>query len=168
MNSPCSIAGCNRPVRARGWCVFHYNRWQRLGDPEPKGIRIHGDDEARFLTKVQKQEDGCWLWTGGLLTDSGYGRFAVERKPVIAHRWAYEHWVAPIPAGHQVDHLCRVVLCVRPEHLEAVTQEENRRRQAEAAGAIGRTCGLDGCERPYRSNGYCNTHYLRWKRGRPM
>lgn len=32
-----------------------------------------------------------------------------------------------------------------------------------------RTCTLDGCDRPYRTNGYCNLHALRWKRhGDPM
>lgn len=29
----CSIAGCDRPVRARGWCASHWSRWKRHGDP---------------------------------------------------------------------------------------------------------------------------------------
>ena len=29
----CVIAGCDRPLRARGWCTLHYQRWQRHGDP---------------------------------------------------------------------------------------------------------------------------------------
>lgn len=29
----CSIEGCGRPVRQRGWCNRHYLRWQRHGDP---------------------------------------------------------------------------------------------------------------------------------------
>lgn len=33
MTSPCSVAGCAAPVRARGWCNTHYRRWQRHGDP---------------------------------------------------------------------------------------------------------------------------------------
>lgn len=33
--------------------------------------------------------------------------------------------VGPIPQGYEVDHLCNVPLCVRPEHLEAVTPAEN-------------------------------------------
>lgn len=30
----CSINGCDKPPRARGWCTSHYNKWQRYGDPE--------------------------------------------------------------------------------------------------------------------------------------
>jgi hypothetical protein len=41
---------------------------------------------------------------------------------------AYEWLVGPIPDGFQIDHLCRVRNCVAPDHLEAVTQQENLRR----------------------------------------
>jgi hypothetical protein len=27
----CSIAGCNRPLRARGWCATHHQRWRVTG-----------------------------------------------------------------------------------------------------------------------------------------
>jgi len=29
----CSVAGCTKPVNARGWCKGHYYRWSRYGDP---------------------------------------------------------------------------------------------------------------------------------------
>jgi len=28
----CSIEGCGKESRARGWCWAHYKRWQRHGD----------------------------------------------------------------------------------------------------------------------------------------
>lgn len=31
--SICTIDGCNKPARKRGWCGAHYIRWQRHGDP---------------------------------------------------------------------------------------------------------------------------------------
>ena len=82
----------------------------------------------RFWTKVEFT-DTCWLWTGAK-TNKGYGNFAVEseRKWVGAHRYAYEFCVGPIPGGLHIDHLCRVPLCVLPEHLEPVTVRENLRR----------------------------------------
>lgn len=81
----------------------------------------------RFQAKVA-EVDGHWIWTAA--TTKGYPVFWWEGVLVYAHRWAYETFVGPIPDGHQVDHVCRVTLCVRPheEHLEAVTPGENVRR----------------------------------------
>jgi hypothetical protein len=46
-----------------------------------------------------------------------------------SHRFSYQTMVGDIPVGYEVDHLCRVRNCVRPDHLEAVTVAENRRRR---------------------------------------
>ena len=44
---------------------------------------------------------------------------------VGAHRFAYELLIGPIPDGLQIDHLCRVPLCVNVAHLEPVTNRVN-------------------------------------------
>lgn len=36
----CSIDGCERTARLRGWCQPHYMRWYRNGDPE-QGVRFN-------------------------------------------------------------------------------------------------------------------------------
>lgn len=77
-----------------------------------------------FMARVLQQEDGCWIWQGAINT-SGYG----SAGPRLAHRASYEEFVGPIPAGLQIDHLCRVTLCVNPDHLEPVTELENKRRR---------------------------------------
>lgn len=43
---PCSVTGCDRPVRSRGWCEPHYTRWRNYGDPEamPEPKRLRGAD----------------------------------------------------------------------------------------------------------------------------
>lgn len=74
----------------------------------------------------------CWIWTGAT-SNGGYGQIQIAgiTSPVATHRLAYEIWVGPIPEGLHIDHLCRVRSCLRPEHLEAVTQAENNRRSFE-------------------------------------
>ena len=79
----------------------------------------------RFWAKVNKT-DTCWLWTAS--TTNGYGKIhsgGRSRKMLLAHRVAYEMLVGPIPEGMHLDHLCRVILCVNPKHLEPVTLQEN-------------------------------------------
>ena len=77
----------------------------------------------------------CWVYRGAT-NHNGYAIMSVGGKRVArAHRVAYRLAHGPIPAGLHVDHVwlkgCRHRACVRPEHLEAVTQRVNNRRSAE-------------------------------------
>lgn len=87
------------------------------------------DQVAAFWRKVTKT-DGCWLWTGARAGRATlqYGNTRWSRRVRYAHRVAYELLVGPVPDGLELDHLCRVPLCVNPAHLEAVTRSENVRR----------------------------------------
>jgi len=85
--------------------------------------------ESRFFAKLSLPlaRGKCWHWKGAL-TDRGYPSFWFDGRVDYAHRFAYLKFVGEIPAGKQIDHLCRNRDCVNPRHLEVVTQRVNMLR----------------------------------------
>lgn len=89
---------------------------------------------ARFWAKVEKSDDGCWLWTGRRFGGTDYGSFSVcvitwrgrAWRPEAAHRLAYELAHGPISPGFHVLHSCDVRTCVRPDHLRVGTDGDNK------------------------------------------
>jgi hypothetical protein len=103
------------------------------------------------------QATGCWIW---LLAknDRGYGRKQLGGRKesgghkVPAHRYMYEKIYGKIPAGLQLDHVCRNTSCVNPTHLQPVTCAENTRR--------GLSAKLDAADvRSIRQNLLCTSSY---------
>lgn len=92
--------------------------------------------------------DGCWRWVASLST-GGYGQVnsgGHNGQPLMAHRVIYEMLAGPIPSGFQLDHLCRNRWCVRPDHLEPVTQDENKRRGEAGQVHKERMAALTSCK----------------------
>lgn len=83
----------------------------------------------RFWSRVEVAESGCWIWTGTRSVD-GYGALSIGGTIWRAHRLAVEWFAGEIPAGCDVDHACRVRLCVNPAHLRPATRSENMQNQA--------------------------------------
>lgn len=44
-NDTCSIDGCNRAVKSRGWCAAHYRRWRTTGDVQADNPIRHRHEE---------------------------------------------------------------------------------------------------------------------------
>lgn len=110
---------------------------------------------TKFFQRVVVDPSGCWLWTGER-SKAGYGRWRVGGRGSVgaidlrAHRVAFMALRGPVLEGLVLDHLCRVITCVNPAHLEPVTPRENQRR------------GLSGVLRPAT----CRVGHQRWARGK--
>jgi len=112
------------------WEDHAYTSWPAGFDPwqAKPGTRGHPDAfRARCVEKAAPEglATPCLVPTWKTRTSGGYATVWVGVRTVMAHRYAYELAEGPIPAGLQLDHLCRVRECVQVAHLEPVTHREN-------------------------------------------
>lgn len=112
--------------------------------------------EERFWAKVDKNgptirpELGpCWVWTGAIVSSTGYGAFSLNGRPIPAHRAAF--FFSGESLTNQALHHCDNRPCVRRTHLYDGTQGDNVRdmveRGRQSFGARSNVCKGD-------------THYL--------
>jgi len=87
----------------------------------PKKYKNHSE---RLLSKVEVDDNGCWLWTGSK-NKKGYGQVFYNSKLIKAHRFSYEVFKEPIPKGMHVCHSCDIPSCINPDHLWVGTAKDN-------------------------------------------
>lgn len=85
----------------------------------PRGKWPRETIEETFWARVRKT-DTCWLWEGQI-RDDGYG---ILRGRSV-HRFAYQLLRGDIPEGLEIDHICSVRNCVRPDHMQCVDHSTN-------------------------------------------
>ena len=72
----------------------------------------------RLLLRAQLEPSGCWLWTGTVFRDTGYGQITYDKKVQSVHRLSLH-----VFRGFSLDpkimvlHLCDVKRCYNPKHL---------------------------------------------------
>lgn len=86
-----------------------------------------------LVDRLDQDTPGCWEWPGTLRC-GGYAKLWFNGKNRFAHRVVYEIMVGQIPSGLTLDHLCLNRACVRPDHLEPVTQRVNNLRATTFSG----------------------------------
>jgi len=77
------------------------------------------------MARVEVLESGCWQWLGAL-GGRGYPRIYVTGGHLPVHRLALEASIAKrLDRATHAHHKCANVKCVRPDHLQAVTHQQN-------------------------------------------
>ncbi len=92
---------------------------------------------------VRDEATGCLLWQGPISFE-GYARMSKRYVHIEVYKVAF----GAIPDDHQIDHVymrgCRYRHCIEVDHLEAVPQAENIRRQPNVIAQIAQTHCLRG------------------------
>lgn len=122
----CSVDGCGKPSRARGYCVAHYKRWSRHGDPmagtAPNGAKLRWLEEHTCYAG-----DDCVRWPFPALP-SGYCHIHFNGQSTLASRvmCILAHGQPPTRV-HQAAHSCGNGRrgCLNPRHLRWATKMEN-------------------------------------------
>jgi hypothetical protein len=138
----CSVEGCDRPFRAKGFCSGHWRRYKNGRPMEPPLMdKRRGTPDERFDSKwLVDSTTGCHVWQDHLI--NGYGQFRLRKgKQVQAHKFAYERARGPVPGDLVIDHICHPIdgscaggtdcphrRCVNPDHMKLETRGDNSRR----------------------------------------
>lgn len=109
--------GCNTALKKKKsiWAKNHHGR----------------KSPVDFVVEDHSYKSCCWIWKLKLEW-TGYGRIKRNGKSHTVHVYYWEAINGKKPQGMELDHLCRVRACMRPDHLELVTHKENDRRGASA------------------------------------
>lgn len=110
------------------------------------------DGALEALSQLIDMSGDCWEWTG-YRDHYGYGGRWYQGRQWKAHALIYTLFVEPIPAGLEIDHLCKNRACVNPDHLEPVTHRTNLLRSRRDSCPHGHP--LDGWRSP--GHRYCLT-----------
>lgn len=121
----CSVDGCNKPLKAKGYCNTHAERFRRNGTIELLNPPDTRPPVERIMDMIEMiPESGCWIWLGPGETH-GHIRISGIPSPQSVHRIMWEHENGPIPDGMNVCHRCDIGFCCNPKHLFLGTQLDN-------------------------------------------
>lgn len=92
-----------------------------------------------ILDNVEVNAEGCWLWTGTSHTTRGYYNVKLGARSYLVHRLSFLVFNGEVASGFDVGHICHDQSnceagndcqhrrCCCPDHLRAMTHEQNIR-----------------------------------------
>lgn len=92
----------------------------------------------RFMSHVNKDVSGCWLWTAYRMKN-GYGNFRTPARHELAHRASYRLFKGDLKLSLDVMHSCDNPTCVNPDHLSLGSRKDNM-ADAKTKGRL--ACGM--------------------------
>lgn len=148
----CSVDGCDRGYKAKGFCAVHYDRWLATGDPDP-GRPVGAYRAARKECSL----DGC-------------------DRPVLARGWCaahYQRWKnhgdplggSTFRKPKRERRECSVAGCDRESKTDDLCPMHYQRKRINGTtDRIGKPpCAVDDCAKVSFTGGFCRTHWERWK-----
>lgn len=122
----CEIPGCDGGYYGKGFCLAHYKRFKKYGDPLAGGIK-HGEAQDFLRYASTYSGDECLIWPYGK-NSNGYGRVNYRGKIKGAHEVVTTLSRGPKPTPrHESCHSCGNghLGCVNQKHLRWGTRKEN-------------------------------------------
>lgn len=102
----CSIPACGKPLHSRGWCLAHYRRWQRHGDPL-SGRTPEGEPSRYYREVVLPYRGGACLPWPYARNSNGYPMLNVDGRDRLLARVLCEAVNGPPPTPeHEAAHSC--------------------------------------------------------------
>ncbi len=123
----CKIEGCENKVKTRGWCVKHYTRWRRHGDPNIVLKERHGYYYHALYGVWCHVKSRCY--SPGNKDYKDYGGRGIKvcdewMSPIVFIEWALPLW----KKGLEIDRRDNDG-DYNPENCHFITHKENVHNQ---------------------------------------
>jgi transcriptional regulator with XRE-family HTH domain len=188
----CSVEGCEREHKARGFCQMHYQKWRKYGDPlvekNQKNIGLEcsvAGCELRAVAKGYCDKHYTRLRETGSLEvvrTSNKGKIcSVERCDHDAralgycnsHYKRFKRYGDPLVSKQVVysGQACSVEGCEKKPDARGYCKSHYNKLMRHGDPVAkkqrrnnGKVCSVEGCEREHKARGWCSSHHYRWKK----